>query len=516
MPPLVIGSGPNGLTAAFYLAKAGLAPVVLERASHVGGGAVSTVIHPGFVAPALSHEVLLHESIVRDMDLRRHGLEWLAGDVDVCALSLNGPALVLHTDAARAAASIRSRSTRDAAAWPAYQAAIAQAARTMAPLLTAPPPDVDKPRARDLWELLQAGRRFRQLAPRDAFRLLRWLTMPVFDFVHEWFEDELLRSTVAARGLSGTAYGPRSAGSTLVVLLHEAHAHLAGGRSRRVTGGPGTCTRAMAAAARSAGADIRTDSPVERILTTNGRVSGVIVNGQTIASDLVFSAVDPKTTLLGLVDPTDLSPDFAQKIRNIRAVGTLAKVNLALSALPSFTGVTDAATLTGRVHIGERLDDLERAFDHVKYGEMSNAPWLDLTIPSLRDPTLAPAGAHVASIYVHCAPRTLRSGPWIDAKEELLNRTLAVLERHAPGLRSLVVAAQTLTPEDIERTTGAAGGHVFHGELAPDQLFTMRPLLGFARYRTPIAGLHLCSAGTHPGGFLTGASGRLAAAEVGR
>jgi len=514
MPPLVIGSGPNGLTAAFYLAKAGLAPVVLERASHVGGGAVSTAIHPGFVAPGLSHEVLLHESIVRDMDLRRHGLEWLVPDVDVCALSMDSPALVLHADSSRAAASIRARSTRDAAAWPKYQAAVAQAARAMAPLLTVPPPDIDKPGARDLWELLKAGRRFRQLARRDAFQLLRWLPMPIFDFVHEWFEDELLRSAVAARGLSGTMYGPRSAGSTLVALLREAHAHLAGGRALRVKGGPGACTQAMAAAARAAGAEIRTDTPVERIITSNGRVSGVLANGRTIASDLILSAVDPKTTLLKLVDPMDLSPDFAQKIRNIRAAGTLAKVNLALSALPSFTGVADAAQLTGRVHIGERLDDLERAFDHVKYGEMSSAPWLDLTIPSLLDPTLAPPGSHVASIYVHCAPRTLRTGVWADAKHDLLTRTLAVLERHAPGLRSLVIEAQTLTPEDIEQTTGAAGGHVFHGELAPDQLFTMRPLLGFARYGTPIEGLHLCSGGTHPGGFLTGASGRLAAAEV--
>jgi phytoene dehydrogenase-like protein len=216
------------------------------------------------------------------------------------------------------------------------------------------------------------------------------------------------------------------------------------------------------------------------------------------------------------VDPADLGPELRHKFENYRASGTMAKVNLALSALPAFAGVQERDLLAGRIHIGPSLDYMERAFDHVKYGEMSEEPWLDVRIPTLLDPRLAPEGAHVASIYVHCAPRRLRAGAWDAHRDNLLERTLDVLERHAPGVRADVVAAQAITPAALEAVFGFTGGHVFHGELAPDQLFAMRPLIGYARYRTPIEGLYLCGAGTHPGGFLTGASGRLAAAEVAR
>lgn len=514
MRPLVIGSGVNGLAAAFYLAKAGLNPLVLEQADDVGGGTVSREIHPGFLAPVLSHEVLLHESIVRDMNLRAHGLELVKSDVELCAPALDGPPIVIHADVARAGASIATRSPRDGAAWPRFRAALDRLAGVIAPVLTAPPPDIDSPQGRDLWELLRAGHRFRGLGRRDAFRMLRWLPMPVFDFVHEWFEDDLLRAVVAAPGLSGTMYGPRSAGSTLVALLRHTHAHLAGGRRLRARGGPGACTRAMAAAARAAGAEIQTGARVERILTRHGQVTGVVVDGREITASLVVSALDPKTTLLSMLDPQDLSPDISRKVRNIRAAGTVAKVNLALSALPGFTNVSDVGSLTGMVHLGERLDDLERAFDHAKYGELSPAPWLNVEFPSLVDPAIAPPGQHVASIYVHYAPRALRAGPWHQHRDALLRVTLETLERYAPGVSSLVLAADVLTPEDIEQRTAAWGGHIFHGELAPDQLFTMRPLLGMARYDSPIGGLHLCSAGTHPGGFCTGASGRLAGLAV--
>jgi phytoene dehydrogenase-like protein len=226
----------------------------------------------------------------------------------------------------------------------------------------------------------------------------------------------------------------------------------------------------------------------------------------------VISAVDPKTTFQALIDPLELTPDFAAQVRNYRSTGTLAKVNLALSALPPF-GV-DPASLGGRIHIGPNLDYMERAFDHVKYGEMSAAPWLDVTIPSIVDSSLAPPGAHVASIYVHYAPYRLRSGDWSSARDGLLTATLDVLERHAPGVKALIVGAQVITPADLESAYGFAGGHVFHGELALDQLFTMRPLLGHARYATPVRGLFLCGAGTHPGGFMTGASARHAARAV--
>jgi phytoene dehydrogenase-like protein len=311
--------------------------------------------------------------------------------------------------------------------------------------------------------------------------------MPVADLMHECFEGELLRATLAGPALSGTMLGPRSAGSSLVLLLREAHRRLAGGRTLYARGGPGAVTRALAAAAQAAGAEIRTGTAVERVVVRDGRVTGVVANGQEINASVVVSGADPRTTFLTLVDPSELTPDFAQKIRNYRAAGTVAKVNLALSALPAFS--VDPQALSGRIQIGPQLDYLERAFDHAKYGELSASPWLDLTIPSVLEPAMAPSGAHVASIYVHYAPYRLRAGAWEAHRDRILATTVDVLERVAPGVRGQVVASL-------------------------DQLFTMRPLLGMARYATPIRGLYLCGAGTHPGGFLTGTSGRLAAAAV--
>jgi phytoene dehydrogenase-like protein len=509
---VIIGGGHNGLVAAFYLAKAGLKPIVLERRASVGGGALTEEMHPGFQCPTLTHELLLHERIARDMELTRHGLERLTTDVEVCALGGDGPPLVLYDDVGRTVDALRGVSARDADGYAAYRTAIRGIASVLAPLLEAPPPDIDEPGTADVWNLLKAGRRFRSLGRREGYRLLRWGPMPVADVVQECFDLERLRATIAAPAASGTMLAPRSAGSMLVLLLREAHLLLAGGRRWRVRGGPGAMTRALADAARNAGADVRTAASVDRIVVRDGRATAVIAGGQLVPASHVVSAVDPKTTFLSLVDPADLTPEFAAKMRNYRAAGTVAKINLALSALPSF-GV-DATALGGRIHIGPELDYLERAFDHVKYGELSNAPWLDVAIPSILDPGLAPNGAHVASIYVHYAPLRLRSGDWSSARERLLAATLDVLERHAPGVRRQVVATQVLTPADLESSSGLAGGHIFHGELALDQLFTMRPLLGYARYATPIRGLYLCGAGTHPGGFMTGASGRLAARAV--
>ena len=513
MNPLIIGSGPNGLAAAFYLAKAGRRPVVLERSAHVGGGAITDELAPGFRCPTLTHEILIHEDIVRGMRLQEHGVELLTSDVEVCAPSLSGQAVVLHHDAARTAESLRAVNEADARAWQPYRATVARIASVLAPLFSVPPPDVDRPGARDLWQLLRAGRRYRALDRRDAYALLRWLPMPVADFVQEQFSSHLLCAAVAGPGVSGTMLGPRSAGSTLVLLLRQIHTHLAGGRRVHVRGGPGALTSAMAAAARAAGADIRTGVAVDRILTKEGRVTGVVAAGSEMPSDTIISTADPRTTYLGLIDPADLAPDTVTKLRNYRSHGTLAKVNLALGALPRVPGVEREA-LSGRIHMGPDLDYLERAFDAVKYGELSSEPWLEVTIPSLLDPQLAPPDAHVMSVYVHCAPHVLRGVSWTDARDTLFDRAMTVLDRFMPGVRSLVVASQVLTPLDLQETNGLSGGHVFHGELAPDQLFTMRPLIGYARYGTPLRGLYLGGGGTHPGGFLTGASGRLAAAEA--
>ena len=523
---IIIGAGHNGLAAAFYLARAGFKPLVLERRDAVGGGAITGDLHPGFRCPTLAHHTSIWADVVAEMDLPRHGLEFLTPRVELFAPGRDGPPLIVHDDERRTAQAMRPLSAKDGDAYPAYRSAMQQASTVVASLLASPAPRVNDPDAGDLWSLLKTGCTFQRLGKKSRYRLLRWIPMPVADLVHEWFESEPLCASLAAPGLSGTMLGPRSAGSGLVLLLQEANRRLAR-RSCRVRGGPGALTHAMAAAARAVGADIRTGAHVERILVTHERVAAVVVDGHEMPVAAVMSAVDPKTTFLGLVDPEDLTPDFLSKIRNYRAAGTVAKVNLALSGLPSFPGPAttghdgartnvDADALSGRIHIGPDLDYLEHAFDHAKYGELSAEPWLDVTIPSILDPELAPRGAHVMSTYMHYAPYLLQGGGWPESKQLLLDRVLATLERFAPGLRALVVAAEVITPLELESRYGFHGGHFFHGELALDQLASMRPLLGHSRYHGPVRGLYLCSAGTHPGGFMTGGSGKIAAREIAR
>lgn len=521
MRVVVIGAGHNGLAAAFYLAKAGLRPLVLEQSDTVGGGAITSELHPGFRCPTFADEVSLRSDIAEDMELQRRGVEFLRAPVETFAPVHDGPPLVVYADAARTAVSLKSASQKDASRYVAYRASLTGVARVLDPLLSSPPPDIDRTGAPDLWSLLTTARRFRSLARHDAYALLRWAPMPIADFAEEWFETPGLQALASAPGLTGTMFGPRSAGSTLVMLLREAARSLAGNRSR-VRGGPGVLTTAMASAALDAGAEFRASVPVRRILIHDGRVTGVGTDHEEIVADVVVSAIDPKATFLGLVDPVHLSPDFLVKIRGYRAAGTVAKVNLALTGLPRFVGVNSRQSggnapselLSGRIHIGPHMDYLERAFDDAKYGAPSAEPWLAVTIPSVADPTLTPPGAHVMSIYVHYAPHELRERTWADLKDSLLRKVLSVLERFAPGIQQLIAASEVLTPADLEQRLKLSGGHIFHGELALDQLSIMRPVIGYARYQSPVTGLFLCSAGTHPGGFMSGGSGRLAAREV--
>ena len=513
MTVVIIGGGHNGLAAAFYLARAGYKPIVLEARATCGGGAITSELATGFLCPALSHHTPLASIVARDMELGRFGLKVLRSDVETFAPALDGAPLVISHDISKAAESIRRHNTADAAAYPAFRSVIDQMAGVVASLLQSPAPDIDRPGVHDLWNLLRTGHRFRALDRKNRYRLLRWGPMPVADLAREWFQSELLCASIAGPAVSGTMLAPRSAGSGLVLLLREAARQLAGG-SWSARGGPGAVTQAMAAAAAAAGADIRTSTRIEQIVVSNDRVAAVIAGKQRLEADAVISAVDPKTTFLRLMDPADLAPDFLVKIRNYRAYGTVAKVNLALTGLPPF-GVP-AEALGGRVHIGPHMDYLEHAFDHAKYGEMSAKPWLDVTIPSVLDPELAPAGAHVMSIYVHYAPYRLRNGDWATASQPLLRSVLDTLELYAPGLGALVTGAEVITPADLEAEYGFSGGHIFHGELALDQIATMRPLLGYARYAGPVDGLYMCSGGTHPGGFMTGLSGKLAARDITR
>jgi phytoene dehydrogenase-like protein len=514
--PLIIGAGHNGLIAAFYLARAGLQPTVLEARSMVGGAAITEELAPGYRAPSLSHSVgALRPAIVSDMALARR-VELLRPDPRLVALSPDGHALVLSQDVARTAEALRAFSTDDAAKYPEFCGTLERLAAFLRPLLDRTPPSIDTPSPADLWELLKTGRRFRALGRRDAYRLLRWLPMAVADLATEWFSSDLMQAVVAAQGIFGTAAGPWSAGTGAVMLLNAAMDPAPGGSSVMAKGGPGALTAALADAAREAGATVRLDAPVAQILVRDGRVAGVIlVDGTEIPADAVVSSADPHRTLLALVDPVELDPVFLQRIRNYRLPGTVAKVNLTLGALPAFNGVSDSHQLQGRIQVGPNIDYLEKAFDAVKYRQISTEPYLDIAIPSLLDPSLCPEGKHVMSITCQFAPYKLAHGvDWQWARSQLATTVLRTLERHAPGISSTIEHQQVITPVDLEATYGMTNGHIFHGEPSLDQLFTMRPVLGWAQYGTPIDRLFLCGAGTHPGGGITGAPGRNAAREV--
>jgi phytoene dehydrogenase-like protein len=364
--------------------------------------------------------------------------------------------------------------------------------------------------------MLKTGRAIRGLGKKDMFRLLRWGPMAVADLASEYFETELLRAVIAARGVFGTFLGPWSAGSALVLLIRAAADSHPAGSASFAAGGVGALTQAMASAAQSAGAEIRTGADVIEIRVQNGKASGVVLStGEEISAKAVISNADPKRTLLKLTDPIHLSPDFVQKLQHYRGNGTVAKVNLALSAVPQFTALRNGASaaLKGRIHIGNEIDYLERAFDESKYGKFSNQPYLEVTIPSLTDPTLAPEGKHVMSIYMQYAPYKLK-GDWEQQRKALGQTVVKTLAQYAPNLPELILTHQIITPLDLEEKYGLTGGQIFHGELALDQFFTMRPLLDWARYQTPIENLYLCGSGTHPGAGLTGGSGANAAREI--
>ena len=516
---VIIGGGHNGLVTAFYLAKAGFKPLVLERRAQPGGAAITEEFHPGFRCSILAHVAgPLRPDIIRDMQLEKHGLHLITPEVGVVSLSPDGRALVLYSDAKKSAAEISKFSQKDATKYPELQETLGKMGRVVGEALTLAPPKIDSPSRGDLWGMLKTGRAIRSLGKKDMYRLLRWGPMAVADLVAEYFETEQLRATIAARGIFGTFLGPWSAGSSLVLLIRAAGDAHPAGSAWFAAGGMGSLTQAMASAAKQAGAEIRSSAEVIEVRVKDGVAASVLLStGEEIGAKAIISNADPKRTLLKLVDPMHLSPDFVMKLQHYRMPGTVAKVNLALSGLPNFTalnGASESNALSGRIHIGPEIDYLERAFDESKYGNFSRQPYLEAAIPSLTDPSLAPAGKHVMSIYVQYAPYKLKGSDWESQRKALGQTVVQTLAQYAPNLPELIESHQIITPQDLEDTYGLTGGHIFHGELALDQFFTMRPLLDWARYRTPIQNLYLCGSGTHPGAGLTGGSGANAAREI--
>jgi len=512
---VIVGGGHNGLVTAFYLAKAGFKPLVLERRSQTGGAAITDEIHPGFRCPTLSHSAgPLRPDVVSDMQLEKHGLKLISPEVAVTTLAPDGRALTLYKDTGRAAQEIGKFSQKDAGKYVEFQQSLAKIGRVIGEALKLAPPNIDDPSKGDLWGMLQTGRALRKLGKKDMYRVLRWGPMAVADLVAEYFETELLRATVAARGIFGTFLGPWSAGSSMVLLLRSAGDSHPAGSAMFAAGGTGAITQAMTSAAKAAGAEIRAGADVIQVRVKDGVATGVILsNGEEIAAKAVVSNADPKRTLLKLVDPTHLTPDFVKKLQNYRMPGTVAKVNLALSGLPKFTSLSTEA-MSGRIQIGHEIDYLERAFDASKYGDFSRQPYLEAIIPSIADPSLAPPGQHVMSIYMQYAPYKLKGTDWESQRSALGETVVKTLSQYAPDLPELILKHQVITPQDLEDVYGLTGGQIFHGELALDQFFTMRPLLDGARYRTPVENLYLCGNGTHPGTGLTGGSGANAAREI--
>ena len=514
---IVIGGGHNGLVNAAYLARAGKRVLVLERRHLVGGATVTEEIYPGFKYSVCSYVVsLLRPEIIRELDLPSHGLEILPLNSTVTPLP-NGDYLARWADHDHTRRELYRHSARDAEAYDDYGKLMYHLAFAVKPIMAMVPPDPTSLSPKDLRGLLKLGRHFRSLGEERFHALFKLMTMSASDFLDEWFETEPLKATMSASGIIGTFLGPRSPG-TAYVLLHHYMGEIDGafrawGFAR---GGTGAIAEAIAGAARRFGAEIRTEASVARVKVKGGRATGVVLeSGDEISARVVVSGLDPKRTFLKLIEADQLPADFVASIRRFKIRGSSGKVNLSLSELPNFTCLPgEGPHLRGAISISPSVDYLERAYDDAKYGDFSRRPYMDIIIPSMIDPGMAPPGKHVMSIFVQYAPSDLKGG-WDETRREAFgDAVIDTLAQYAPNLPGAILHRQVLTPWDMERDIGLTQGNIFHGELSLHQLFFLRPAPSWADYRTPLENFYQCGSGTHPGGGISGASGRLAALTV--
>ena len=516
---IIIGAGHNGLVSAAYLARAGRKVLVLEKRELVGGCAVTEEIWPGYrVSTGAYLTSLLQERIIRELEMERFGYRVDAKDPAFFSPFPDGRHLFMWQDRAKTLAEIAKFSAHDAAVFPKYEDHLERLSAVVESLLLTTPPEFPPRSPGDFIDYLKLLARFRGLSAKEIVSLVKIFTQSATDFLDEWFESDQIKVTLATDGVIGANGGPRSPG-TAYILLHHVMGSVGGKRGLWgfVRGGMGSVSNAIAESAKSRGAEIRINAPVTRVLMRDNRAQGVVLeNGDEIEAHVIASNLTPQSTFLHLVDPRMLPDDFADAIRKYRTEGTSCKINVALSGLPDFRALPGAPGPQHRatMHICPSLDYIERAWDDAKYGRPSQSPLLELTIPTMYDPSLAPPGKHVLGIFLQYAPYTLRDTHWDELREPFAYRVFDLIEEYAPGFRSLIVEKQVLTPLDLEHRFGLTGGNIFHGEMSLDQMFVLRPVAASARYRTPIRGLYLCGSGTHPGGGVMGAPGYNAAREI--
>jgi len=510
---IVIGGGHNGLVCAAYLARGGRKVMLVESAETLGGAARTVEFAPGYRVSPVAHILhQLHPSVVRDLALARHGLEYAATNIPTTALSSDGNPLIL-----RGAFGDRidgNLEHSDAAAWTALRQRLLRFAKTLQPLLARTPPRLRGGDRADLTTLASLGWRLRRLGRADMRQFMRMALMNIADALEEEVTDPRLQGVVAFDAVLGTHLGPRSPGS-LLTLLYRLAGEAAGTQAALALpkGGMGAVTAALQRAAEVAGVTIRTGTSVTRVLIDSDRAVGVsLEGGEELRAPVIVSGINPRTTFFDLVGPTVLDTGFVRRIKHIRMRGNAAKLHLALDGLPTFSGVA-ASEMAGRLVIAPSVAYVETAFNPAKYGEFSSAPAMEIIVPSVSDPSLAPNGRHVLSAVVQYAPFGLKAG-WNAGKNEFLKTVLTTLNTYAPGIGEHIVASELLTPADLEQTYRMPGGHWHHGELAVDQMLMLRPVPGVAQYETPIPGLYLCGAGSHPGGGVMGAAGHNSARHI--
>lgn len=514
---IVIGGGHNGLVNAAYLARAGKKVLVLERRHLVGGATVTEEIFPGFKYSVFSYVIsLMRPEIIRDLRLPEHGLTILPLESTLTPLP-DGDYLYRDSDHFRTLREIGRYSKRDAEAYDDYGRTLFFMAKAVKYMLGIVPPDPTSLNPKDLLGLKGLADHMLGLDKEHLYTLVKLMTMSSADFLEQWFETDVLKATLSASGIIGTFLGPRSPG-TAYVLLHHYMGEIDGNFRAWgfAKGGTGAIADAIARSAESFGVEIKTNAPVTKVVVKRGAVKGVALeNGDVYVADTVVSSLDPQLTFLKLVDEKNLPEDLVEAVKKFKFRGSSGKVNLALDALPDLKCLPGrGAHLRGAISISPGLDYLERAYDDAKYGDFSKKPYMDVIIPSMIDPDMAPPGKHVMSCFVQYAPYQLKEGTWDEKREAFGDTVIDTLSEYIPNLKDIILHRQVMTPWDIEQTIGLSQGNIFQGELSLSQLFFLRPAAGHAKYRTPIDGYYQCGSGTHPGGGIMGAPGRLAAMEI--